>query len=133
GAGAIFDCLAEAPYQRHPPGLEGVGLFLFLRAFASGCTALTGVEAVSDGVPAFKAPEGHNARIVLTWLGVILIVLFMGITFLAYDFGIAPRHEETVVSQLARHVFGGGAGYFEIQAVTMLILLLGAHTSFASL
>ncbi len=131
GAGAIFDFIPEAPYQRHPPGLEGVGLFLFLRAFASGCTALTGVEAVSDGVPAFKPPEGHNARIVLTWLGVILIVLFMGITFLAYDFGIAPRHEETVVSQLARHVFGGGAIYFEIQAVTMLILLLAANTSFA--
>src|SRR5215470_2499433 len=131
GAGAIFDFLPEAPYQRHPPGLEGVGLFLFLRAFASGCTALTGVEAVSDGVPAFKHPEAHNARIVLTVLGVILIVLFLGITFLAYDFGIAPRHEETVVSQLARHVFGGGAFYFEIQAVTMLILLLAANTSFA--
>ena len=131
GAGAIFDFLPEAPYQQHPPGLEGVGLFLFLRAFASGCTALTGVEAVSDGVPAFKHPEAHNARIVLTVLGAILIVLFLGITFLAYDFGIAPRHEETVVSQLARHVFGGGAFYFEIQAVTMLILLLAANTSFA--
>ena len=131
GFGAVFDFLPEAPYQRHPPGLEGVGLFLFLRAFASGCTALTGVEAVSDGVPAFKPPEAHNARIVLTVLGVILIVLFLGITFLAYDFGIAPRHEETVVSQLARHVFGGGAVYFEIQAVTMLILLLAANTSFA--
>jgi len=131
GLGAVFDFLPEAPYQRHPPGLEGVGLFLFLRAFASGCTALTGVEAVSDGVPAFKPPEAHNARIVLTVLGVILIVLFLGITFLAYDFGIAPRHEETVVSQLARHVFGGGALYFEIQAVTMLILLLAANTSFA--
>src|SRR5256712_5524788 len=131
GFGAVFDFLPEAPYQRHPPGLEGVGLFLFLRAFASGCTALTGVEAVSDGVPAFKPPEAHNARIVLTVLGVILIVLFLGITFLAYDFGIAPRHEETVVSQLARHVFGGGAVYFWIQAVTMLILLLAANTSFA--
>ena len=131
GLGAVFDFLPEAPYQRHPPGLEGVGLFLFLRAFASGCTALTGVEAVSDGVPAFKPPEAHNARIVLTVLGVILIVLFLGITFLAYDFGIAPRHEETVISQLARHVFGGGALYFEIQAVTMMILLLAANTSFA--
>ncbi len=131
GLGAVLDFLPEAPYQRHPPGLEGVGLFLFLRAFASGCTALTGVEAVSDGVPAFKRPEAHNARIVLTWLGVILIVLFLGITFLAYDFGIAPRREETVVSQLARHVFGGGALYFEIQAVTMFILLLAANTSFA--
>jgi amino acid transporter len=131
GAGALFDFLPEAPYQQHAPGLEGVGLVLFLRAFASGCTALTGVEAVSDGVPAFKSPEGHNARIVLTVLGVILIVLFIGITFLAYDFGITPRPEETIVSQLARHVFGGGALYYEIQAVTMLILLLAANTSFA--
>jgi len=131
GLGAILNFLPEAPYQRHAPGFEGVGLFLFLRAFSSGCTALTGVEAVSDGVPAFKPPEAHNARIVLTWLGLILIVLFLGITFLAYDFGITPRHEETVVSQLARHVFGGGALYFEIQAVTMLILLLAANTSFA--
>ena len=129
--GALLDFLPEAPYQRHPPGLEGVGLVLFLRAFSSGCTALTGVEAVSDGVPAFKPPEAHNARIVLTWLGVILIVLFLGITFLAYDFGITPRPEETVVSQLARHIFGGGFLYYELQAVTMLILLLAANTSFA--
>ena len=131
GFGAVFDLLPEAPYQRHPPGLEGVGLLLFLRAFASGCTALTGVEAVSDGVPAFKPPEAHNARVVLTVLGVILIALFLGITFLAYDFGIAPRPEETVVSQLASHVFGRGAAYFGIQAVTMMILLLAANTSFA--
>src|SRR3989441_910190 len=72
GFGAVFDFLPEAPYQRHPPGLEGVGLFLFLRAFASGCTALTGVEAVSDGGPGFQPPEAPNARIVLTVLGVIL-------------------------------------------------------------
>jgi amino acid transporter len=86
--GAIFDFIGEMPYEAHAPGLEGVGLFLFLRAFAAGCTALTGVEAVSDGVPALKAPEAANARIVLTWLGVILVVLFLGMTYLAYDFGI---------------------------------------------
>jgi amino acid transporter len=131
GLGALFDFLPEAPYQRHPPGLEGVGLILFLRAFSSGCTALTGVEAVSDGVPAFKPPEAHNARVVLTWLGVILITLFLGVTFLAYDFGITPRPEETVVSQLARHIFGSGFLYYELQVVTMLILLLAANTSFA--
>ena len=131
GLGAILDFLPEAPYQRHPPGLEGIGLFLILRAFASGCTALTGVEAVSDGVPAFRPPEAENARTVLTWLAVILISLFLCITFLAYDFGITPHPEETVVSQLARHIFGSGALYYEIQAVTMLILLLGANTSFA--
>ena len=65
--GATLGRLPEAPYAPHPPGLEGIGLFLFLRAFAAGCTALTGVEAVSDGVPAFKPPEAHNARIV--WRG----------------------------------------------------------------
>ncbi len=129
--GAIFDFLTEAPYEPHPPGLEGIGLFLLLRAFSSGCTALTGVEAVSDGVPAFKPSESRNARVVLTWLGGILISLFLGITYLAYDLGITPREHETVVSQLARRLFGSGFLYYEIQAVTMLILLLAANTSFA--
>ncbi len=128
---AIFSLIPEAPYQPHPSGLDGVGLFLLLRAFASGCAALTGVEAVSDGVPAFKPPEAHNARIVLTWLGAILITLFLGITFLAYDLGIMPREHETVISQLARRLVGTGPFYYEIQAVTMLILLLAANTSFA--
>jgi amino acid transporter len=130
-AGAIFNFLPEAPYQQHAPGLEGISLFLLLKAFANGCTALTGVEAVSDGVPAFTPPESQNARIVLAWLGVILITLFVGITYLAYDFGIVPRPEESVLSQLAQRVFGRGVLYYEIQAVTMLILLLAANTSFA--
>jgi amino acid transporter len=129
--GAVLDFLGEAPYQPHPPGLEGIGLFLILRAFAAGCAALTGVEAVSDGVPAFKPPEAHNARVVLAWLGIILIALFLGITYLSFDFGIRPRADETVVSQLARHVFGTGLVYYEIQLVTMLILVLAANTSFA--
>ena len=131
GAGVIFDFLGKAPYQAHAPGLEGISLFLLLRAFASGCAALTGVEAVSDGVPAFKSPEARNARVVLSWLGAILVALFLGITYLAYDFGIVPKEHETVVSQLSRHVFGGGVLYYEIQLVTMLILLLAANTSFA--
>jgi len=130
-AAALFDFVGEAPYPPHPPGLEGVGLFLILRAFAAGCSALTGVEAVSDGVPAFRPPEARNARVVLGWLGIILIALFLGITYLAFDFGIQPRPDETVVSQLARHVFGTGVAYYEIQLVTMLILLLAANTSFA--
>jgi amino acid transporter len=129
--GAIFDFLGEAPYPPHRPGLEDIGLFLILRAFAAGCSALTGVEAVSDGVPAFKPPEAHNARVVLTWLGVLLISLFLGITYLSFDFGITPRPDETVVSQLARHVLGTGVAYYEIQLVTMLILVLAANTSFA--
>jgi amino acid transporter len=130
-AGAIFDFLPEAPYPQHAPGVEGVGLFLILRAFASGCAALTGVEAVSDGVPAFRPPEAPNARIVLTWLGVILVTLFVGITFLSYDLGITPHEHETVLSQLGRRIFGSGFLYYMLQAATMMILLLAANTSFA--
>jgi amino acid transporter len=130
-ASTMLGWLPEAPYEPHPPGLEGIGLFLLLRAFSAGCTALTGIEAVSDGVPAFKPPEAHNARIVMAWLGVLTVTMFLGITYLAYDFGIVPSDNETVVSKIARRVFGGGFFYYEIQAVTMLILLLAANTSFA--
>ncbi len=126
-----FDLLPEAPYEPHPPGFEGIGLFLFLRAYAAGCTALTGVEAVSNGVPALKPPEGRNAQIVMTWLGVISIAMFLGITYLAYDFGIVPGGGETVVSKIARRVFGTGVLYYGVQAATMLILLLAANTSYA--
>lgn len=132
---SALDLVPEAPpYQPSPGGLEGVGLFLILRAFSGGCVALTGVEAVSDGVPAFRPPEAHNARVVLTWLGLILIGLFLGITYLAYDFGIAPKESESVVSQLGRRLFGnvlGGAPYYLIQASTVMILILAANTSFA--
>ena len=110
---------------------QSLTVFLVLRAFASGCAALTGVEAVSDGVPAFRTPEARNARIVLSWLGIILVSLFMGITFLARHYQVLPRPEETVVSQLARLIFGGGLLYYEIQAVTMLILVFAANTAFA--
>ena len=130
-AGATLGLLPEAPYEPHPPGLEGIGLFLLLRAFSAGCTALTGIEAVSDGVPAFKPPEASNARVVMGWLGVISVTMFLGITYLAYDFGIVPGGEQTVVSKIARRVFGTGPIYYEIQAVTTLILLLAANTSYA--
>jgi amino acid transporter len=130
-AGTGLGLLPEAPYEPHPPGLEGISLFLLLRAFAAGCTALTGIEAVSDGVPAFKSPEADNARTVMAWLGAISLSMFLGITYLAYDFGVVPGGDETVVSKIARRVFGGGIVYYEIQAVTMLILLLAANTSFA--
>jgi len=129
--GTALDLLPEAPYEPHSPGLEGVGLFLLLRSYAAGCTALTGVEAVSNGVPALRPPEGRNAQTVMTWLGVISIVMFLGITYLAYDFGIIPGGDETVVSKIARRVFGTSLAYYAIQAATMLILLLAANTSYA--
>jgi len=129
--GGIFGWLPEAPYQPHPPGIEGLGLFLLLRSYAAGCTALTGVEAVSNGVQALKPPEGRNAQTVMTALGVISIVMFLGITYLAYDFGIIPGGDETVVSKIAHRVWGDGAGYYLVQASTLLILVLAANTSYA--
>jgi amino acid transporter len=111
--------------------VQGMTVFLMLRAFSAGCAALTGVEAVSDGVPAFKPPEARNARIVLARLGAILVTLFLGITFLSRHYHVVPRPEETVVSQVARQIFGGGLLYYEIQTVTMLILVLAANTAFA--
>jgi amino acid transporter len=126
-----FHWLPEAPFEPHPPGLEGIGLFLLLRAYAAGCTALTGVEAISNGVQALRPPEGRNAATVMTWLGALSIVMFLGITYLAYDFGIVPGGDQTVVSKIARRVFGTGIFYYGVQAATMLILVLAANTSYA--
>ena len=114
-----------------PQAAQPLSLFLLLRAFASGCTALTGVEAISNGVPAFQKPESRNAAITLTWMAVILIALFAGITILANAYGAVPSHHETVISQVARHIFGNGAMYYLVQASTALILVLAANTSFA--
>ncbi len=113
------------------PGLEPIGIFLILRAFSSGCAALTGVEAISNGVPAFKKPESKNARITLAWMAIILGSSFFGITELARFYHIVPNSTETVLSQLARGIFGAGAIYFYIQAATTLILVVAANTSFA--
>src|SRR5207237_4452326 len=117
--------------EPHPPGLKGIGLFLFLRAYAAGCTALTGVEAVSNGVQALKPPEGRNAATVMTALGVLSITMFLGITYLAYDFGIVPGGDETVVSKLARRAFGTSIFYYAVQPAPTLILVLAAITSYA--
>ncbi|MEK6660753.1 MAG: APC family permease [candidate division NC10 bacterium] len=119
-----------APEAFAVPAQE-LSLFLLLRAFASGCTALTGVEAVSDGIPAFKYPEAKNASVTLVWMAGILFTLFLGITVLAHLSGVVPRHGETLVSQLARNIFGAGILYYVIQAATAMILILAANTSFA--
>src|SRR5687767_14624274 len=116
--------------------LESIGqpltLFLLLRAFSNGCTAMTGVEAVSNGVPAFKPPESKNAAATLMIMAVLSITMFLGITLLAQSYHIVPSEHETVVSQLARGVFGGRAApYYLVQAATMLILVLAANTAYA--
>lgn len=113
------------------PAVETLSAFLVLRAFSSGCTAMTGIEAISNGVPAFRPPESRNAAITLTWMAAILGTLFVGITILAHALGVVPRASETVVSQIARGLFGTGLAYYVIQAATALILVLAANTSFA--
>lgn len=107
------------------------GLFLLVRAFAAGCTAMTGIEAVSNGVQVFKPPEPENAAKTLMRMALILISIFLGVTFLAYILKIAPSPDETVISQIARNLFGAGPLYFLVQGGTMLILLLAANTPFA--
>lgn len=121
-----------------PPHLELTGvtqpitLFLILHAFASGTTALTGVEAISDGVPAFKEPRTHNAGITLVWMASILGALFLGITFLATQIGAIPSESETVISQLVRTAYDGrGILYLVTMASTTIILIMAANTAYA--
>ncbi len=130
----LWRAVGQPPVPAQVPSegtLAPLTIFLILKAFASGSTAMTGVEAISNGIPAFRAPESRNAGITLIWMAVILGTFFMGITFLARAFGIVPNEEETVVSQIARTVFGTGPMYFTVQAATALILILAANTSFA--
>lgn len=109
---------------------EALTVFLLLRAFSSGCTALTGVEVISNGVSAFKRPESKNAATTMLMMAAVLGTLFMGISTLAYHYGVLPKEDETVVSQIARIAFGGGPLYYLVQASTMAILILAANSSF---
>jgi amino acid transporter len=113
------------------PAMEGLSLFLILRAFSSGCTAMTGAEVISNGVAAFRKPAAENAAITMVWMAVILGSLFIGISILAYAFGLAPAENETLISQIGRAVFGDGPLYYLLQASTMMILILAANSAFA--
>jgi len=127
--------LATGSLPRTPPpalpAAEALTWFLILRAFSSGCTAMTGTEAISNGIPAFRTPESRNAAITLGWMAAILGSFFIGLTVLADRLGIVPTEAETVVSQIARRLHGTGVFYYLIQAATALILVLAANTSFA--
>ncbi len=131
GSARLITTGGGAPPVMPPQATNPITLFLLLRAFSSGCTALTGVEAISNGVTAFKPPESRNAGLTLVAMAAILGGLFAGVTGLAHAYGIVPREEETVVSQIARAVFGTGAFYYAVQAFTALILIVAANTSFA--
>jgi amino acid transporter len=124
--------LPRVPYPQYEAGAAAIfPLFIILRAFASGCATLTGIEAVSNGVRAFKPPEAKNAGLTLVWMAFILGVLTIGIAYFSNYYGILPNTKETVISQLARTVFSKGVVYYTIQFSTMLVLVLAANTSFA--
>jgi amino acid transporter len=123
--------LADAP-PLEIEATRGFGLLLLLHAFSSGTTAVTGVEAISNGIPAFKEPRSRNAGITLMWMAGILGSLFLGISYLAGPIGAVPSERETVVSQLARAAFEGrGALYLAAIGATTLILVMAANTAFA--
>lgn len=112
---------------------EQVAPFLILRAFAAGTTALTGVEAISNGVPAFRYPQSRNAAATLTIMGTISISMFLGVSWLAQQMGIRYVHgqERSVLGEIAHAAFGGGVGFYVVQIATAAILILAANTAFA--
>ena len=119
----------EGAVSQH--AIESFGLLLVLRAFSSGATALTGVEAIANGVTAFKQPESRNAAVTMAWMGAILAVFFVGATLLAVQLQVIPQEEDSVISQMGRAVFSGFPPlYYLLQASTALILILAANTAF---
>ncbi|HLJ99059.1 MAG TPA: APC family permease [Streptosporangiaceae bacterium] len=112
---------------------ETVGVLLVLKAFASGCSALTGVEAIANAVPQFRKPRERRARQTEVWLGVLLGAMLIGLSILIREFHVVPRPAKTVLGQLAEAAVGHNAAYFAIQLITMVLLALAANTSFGGL
>lgn len=116
-----------------PKATGDITIFLFLRAFAAGCTALTGIEAVSNGIPSFKEPAQKNAKIVLQLLAFIVLLIFGGLSYLATLYHAVPNDKVTMIAQIATQVFGTGFMFYVIQATTAIILIMAANTAFAGL
>jgi amino acid transporter len=113
-------------------GLEPIGLFLILRAFSSGCSAMTGIEAIANGVKVFREPAAQNARKTLMVMGLLLSAMFFAVSGMGFMYGIAPNPEITVLAQIGQRVFGSGSVLFWVlQIATLLILVLAANTAFA--
>lgn len=135
GVGLFNVITGQVPPELHTPigtPVAGISLFLLLKAFASGSSALTGVEAISNAIPNFKDPAPKNAARTLMLMGTLLAILLSGIVVLAYYYGITPKAEETVVSQIASQTFGRTFMYFFIQGTTALILILAANTGYSA-
>ena len=114
-----------------PPAIQPLTAFVLLRAFATGCTAMTGIEAISNGVPAFRPPEAKNAGRTLLVMALLMGVLFVGSIGITQALGVVSGPQETILSALARRLLGSGPAYLIVQAATLLILAVAANTSFA--
>jgi hypothetical protein len=123
--------ISEPPEHVYEFGSSPLTVFLLLKAFSSGCTALTGIEAISNGIPAFKSPEPKNGSTTLTWMAAILTTLFLGTTLLAHQLHIQPSEDVSVAAQIGQTVFGHNVFFYTVQAFTALILILAANTSYA--
>ena len=124
---------SPAPLYPIPRQVGDLTIFLFLRAFASGCTALSGIEAVSNGIPNFKAPSPKNAKAVLTLLAFLILFIFGGLAFLATIYRPVPHPNVTVFAQIAQQVFGKNIMFYVMQVTTALILVMAANTAYAGL
>ncbi len=140
GTGLVQLALGHGSAAATPPRLPATHVdiptgfaftFLMLRAFSGGCVAMTGTEAISNGVGAFKNPASRNAAVTLGWMATILGVFFLGSSFLAQHLHVVPSTDQTVLSQLGHHVFGSGVLYYALQYSTFAVLVLAANTSFA--
>lgn len=135
GVGIYNVVTGQVPAQLHPKvgtPVAGISLFILLKAFASGSSALTGVEAISNAIPNFRDPAPKNASKTLLAMGSILAVLFIGIVSLAYFYGVAPNGKETVVSQIAEASVGRNIFYYIVQGTTAMILVLAANTGYSA-
>lgn len=128
GAAPLPDLHGTVEAEKNLVGVAYV--WLLLRAFAGGCTALTGIEAISDGVQAFKPPESRNAAQTMVAMGIIAMSLFVGISFLSTQMHLVPTHEESILSQMTRNIAGSGILYYWVQVFTALILFLAANTGY---
>ena len=124
--------MVDPPEMEVVHAAQAVTFFLLLKAFSSGTSALTGVEAISNGIPAFSEPKSRNAGITLIWMSSILGVLLLAITFLSQQIGAVPSESETVISQMARTIYNGeNVFYYLMMAATTVILIMATNTSFA--
>jgi len=124
---------SPAPLYPVPKAIGDITLFLFLRAFASGCTALSGVEAVSNGIPNFKEPSQKTAKAVLGLLACLVFFIFGGLSFLATVYHPVPHPDVTVFAQIAQQIFGKNIMFYIMQITTALILVMAANTAYAGL